>query len=179
MIDQYLRDFGAAVRSTQATPYRVDPVGDVIELFSTAHFMGHKVVIVGNGGSAAIASHTAIDLSKNAGIRAIALNDVSAITCLANDYDFEEIFAKQVEFYGQPGDVLVAVSSSGKSKNVLNAVRTAHSMSMGVVTFSGFEADNPLRKMGDLNFYVPSDRYGLVEVAHQLLLHAVIDSAHG
>ena len=132
-------------------------------------------MLVGNGGSAAIASHIAVDLSKNAGIRATAFNDASALTCLANDYGYEDVFRKQVLYHGARGDVLVAISSSGKSPNILRAAETANNI-MPVFTFSGFEADNPLRQMGDLNFYVPSNSYGLVETAHQLLLHYVVDN---
>jgi D-sedoheptulose 7-phosphate isomerase len=176
VIDEYLRDLSGAVRAAQCTPYRPDPLRWVIDAFLHAHDAGCKVMLVGNGGSAAIASHIAIDLSKNAGIRATAFNDASALTCLANDYGYEDVFRKQVLYHGVRGDVLVAISSSGKSPNILRAVETAK-QTMGVVTFSGFEADNPLRQMGDLNFYVPSNRYGIVETAHLVLLHYVVDNA--
>ena len=176
MIDEYLRDFAGAVRAAQCTPYKPDPLRYVIDAFLRAHDTGCKVMLVGNGGSAAIASHIAVDLSKNAGIRATAFNDASALTCLANDYGYEDVFRKQVLYYGVRGDVLVAISSSGRSPNILRAADAARSL-MPVFTFSGFEADNPLRQMGDLNFYVPSNSYGLVETAHQLLLHYVVDNA--
>ena len=130
----------------------------------------------GLGGSAAIASHVVIDLNKAAGVRAVALNDPAALTCLANDLSYQEVFATQIAWHGRPGDVLVAISSSGKSINILQAVEAARAARMRVVTFSGFRGDNPLRLSGDLNFYVPSDRYGFVELAHQILLHAVTDA---
>ena len=176
MIDEYLRDFAGAVRATQCTPYKADPLRYVIDEMLRAHSVGCKVMLIGNGGSAAIASHIAVDLSKNAGIRAMAFNDASALTCLANDYGYEDVFKKQILYHGVHGDVLVAISSSGKSPNILRAAETANNI-MPVFTFSGFEADNPLRQVGDLNFYVPSCSYGLVETAHQLLLHYVVDNA--
>jgi D-sedoheptulose 7-phosphate isomerase len=140
-----------------------------------AHDAGNKIMIVGNGGSAGIASHTAIDLSKNANLRALAFNDSSALTCLGNDFGYEHVFAKQIEFHGKPNDLLIAISSSGGSANILNAVAAARARNIRAVTFSGFKADNPLRKSGDLNFYVPASEYGFVEMAHQALLHALLD----
>jgi D-sedoheptulose 7-phosphate isomerase len=139
------------------------------------HDAGNKIMIVGNGGSAGIASHTAIDLSKNANLRALAFNDSSALTCLGNDFGYEHVFAKQIEFHGRPNDLLIAISSSGGSANILNAVAAARARNIRAVTFSGFKADNPLRKSGDLNFYVPASEYGFVEMAHQALLHALLD----
>lgn len=146
-----------------------------IEWAKAAHDAGNKLIIIGNGGSAGIASHTAIDLSKNANLRTLAFNDGSALTCLGNDFGFEHVFAKQIEFHGKPADILIAISSSGRSPNILNAVSTARASKLRIVTFSGFKPDNPLRKAGDLNFYVPANEYGFVEIAHQALLHAVLD----
>jgi len=136
---------------------------------------GNKVIFAGNGGSAAIASHMATDYSKNGGLRAWSMNDASMLTCLANDYGYDQVFAKQIEFHGRPGDLLVAISSSGKSPNILNGVQAARSQGIKIVTFSGFSHDNPLRKLGDVNFYVRAMEYGFVEVAHQAILHAILD----
>ena len=138
---------------------------------------GNKTVFIGNGGSAGIASHMAVDYNKNANMRALAFNDGAMLTCLGNDYGYEWVFAKQLEMVGQDGDVLVAISSSGQSANILRAVEAARARGMTVITLSGFKPDNPLRGRGDLNFYVPSDRYGYVELSHQSLCHAVADKA--
>lgn len=140
-----------------------------------AHDGGNKMIFVGNGGSAGIASHLAIDFSKNGNLRAMAFNDPSALTCLGNDLGYENVFAKQIEFHGRPGDLLVAISSSGRSANMLNAVKAARAIKCGVVTYSGFTADNTLRGLGDINFYVDSKEYGFVEVSHLALCHAVLD----
>jgi D-sedoheptulose 7-phosphate isomerase len=134
-------------------------------------------MIVGNGGSAAIASHVAVDLNKNCAVRAMAFNDAAALTCYANDYGYDEVFAQQVERHGLPQDILIAISSSGSSRNILNAVHAAKEIDRcQVVTFSGFAGDNPLRRLGHVNFYIPSREYGFVEIAHQILLHAVTDA---
>jgi D-sedoheptulose 7-phosphate isomerase len=132
-------------------------------------------MFVGNGGSAGIASHLAIDFSKNGGLRSLAFNDSSALTCLGNDLGYENVFAKQLEFHARPGDLLIAISSSGRSPNILAAVKTARARNCKVVTFSGFTEENDLRKTGDINFFVRSREYGFVEVSHLALCHAVLD----
>lgn len=136
-----------------------------------------KLIFIGNGGSASIASHMAADYSKNGGLRSIALNDPAMLTCLGNDAGFENVFSRQIEMYAQASDILVAISSSGQSLNILNAVETAKRHGLWVVTLSGFSPDNPLRKLGNLNFYLGSDRYGYVEIGHLTILHAVLDFA--
>jgi D-sedoheptulose 7-phosphate isomerase len=140
-----------------------------------AHNAGNKIIFVGNGGSAGIASHLAIDFSKNGGLRALAFNDPSALTCLGNDLGYDRVFAKQIELYARAGDLVIAISSSGRSPNILNAVKAARAATCAVVTLSGFTADNPLRCLGDINFYVASDRYGFVEIGHLTICHAILD----
>jgi D-sedoheptulose 7-phosphate isomerase len=140
-----------------------------------AHDAGNKIIFVGNGGSAGIASHLAIDFSKNGGLRALAFNDPSALTCLGNDLGYENVFAKQIDFHARPGDLLIAISSSGRSPNILSAVKMARTRDCKVATFSGFTEQNELRRAGDVNFYVRSREYGFVEVAHLALCHAVLD----
>jgi D-sedoheptulose 7-phosphate isomerase len=147
----------------------------VCELCHSAHDTGCKVMFIGNGGSMGIATHMAVDFSKAGGIRATAFGDGAVLTCLGNDLGYESVFARQIEWHGQAGDVLIAISSSGKSPNILNGVQAARSRGGKIVTFSGFLDDNPLRKLGDVNFYVRAMEYGFVEVAHQAILHAILD----
>ena len=143
-------------------------------MFRSCHEAGNKVVFIGNGGSAAIASHFAVDYTKNGGIRSTALNDAATLTCFANDYGYEQVFAKQLEAHGRPGDVAVIVSTSGTSRNILAAAAAAKNARCDVVTFSGMRPDNALRHFGSLNFYVPAGDYGLVECAHTNLLHSMV-----
>jgi D-sedoheptulose 7-phosphate isomerase len=145
---------------------------DMVRAVKRTH---NKVVLIGNGGSAAIASHQSVDLWKNGGIRATAFNDASLLTCIANDFGYPQVFEKPIEMFCDEGDLLLAISSSGKSINILNAVEAARKMNCPIIGFSGFGADNPLYKAGDLNFYIPSSSYGIVEIGHLLLIHAVID----
>ena len=136
---------------------------------------GNKLMFIGNGGSAGIASHMAIDFSKNGNMPALSFNDGAALTCLANDFGYEEVFARQMHFHARKGDLLVAISSSGRSPSILRAVDAALEIGCRVMTFSGFDAANPLRAMGEVNFYVARQEYGLVEVAHTALVHAIVD----
>jgi D-sedoheptulose 7-phosphate isomerase len=134
-----------------------------------------KVMFVGNGGSAGIAGHMAVDFWKNGGIKALAFNDSSLLTCVSNDCGYEQVFARPIGMFAEAGDLLIAISSSGRSPNILKAVKAAKSKKCRVITLSGFKADNPLRLMGDINFYVPSSEYGPVEVLHQFLCHYILD----
>ncbi len=140
---------------------------------------GGKVMFVGNGGSATIASHMGIDFSKNGKLRAIAFNDAAYLTCLGNDLGYENVFGFQVNDHATPNDVLVAISSSGKSASILNAVTAARGKNAAVITLSGFGSDNPLRTMGDINFHIPSMEYGYVELLHCAICHCALDSTMG
>lgn len=133
-----------------------------------------KIIFIGNGGSAGIASHQAIDYTKAGGIRAINFSDPSLLTCLANDYGYEHVFLKAIELYADSGDLVVAISSSGQSPNILLGIKSAQLKNCRTITFSGFRENNPLRQIGDLNFYTPSENYTLVENAHLILSHAFL-----
>jgi D-sedoheptulose 7-phosphate isomerase len=151
-------------------------VARIVALSAETAKRGNKVMVIGNGGSSAIASHMAIDFLKNAKVPALAFNDPSFLTCLANDLGYESVFEKPVEMFSKEGDILFAISSSGRSASILNAVKMAKKKKVFVVTLSGFARNNPLKKMGDINFYVPSFSYGFVELTHSVICHWVIDS---
>jgi len=136
---------------------------------------GGRVVFIGNGGSAGIAAHLAIDLSKNASVPATCFSDASMMSCLANDYGFESWLSHAVRLNAREGDCMVAISSSGRSKNILNAVAMAREIKLDVITLSAMSADNPLRTLGDVNYWVNSWSYNIVETAHQFWMMAVID----
>jgi D-sedoheptulose 7-phosphate isomerase len=180
-MDNYFGTLADLIRQTETTDgsARPLPLEDGFERVRkaahVAHDAGNKIVFIGNGGSAGIASHLAIDFSKNGGLRALAFNDPSALTCLGNDLGYENVFAKQLDFHARPGDLLVAISSSGRSPNILAAVKMARSRDCRVVTFSGFTEGNDLRRTGDVNFFVRSGEYGFVEIAHLALCHAILD----
>lgn len=134
-----------------------------------------KLMFIGNGASAAISSHMAADFLKNGEIETMAFNDGPLLTCMGNDYGYKHIFEKPIERMAHEGDLLVAISSSGKSENILLGVAAARSKGCGVISLSGFEPHNPLSSLGDINFYVPSREYGPVEVIHHAICHCVLD----
>ena len=136
---------------------------------------GSKLIFIGNGASAAISSHMATDFWKNGGIRALAFNDSSLLTCVGNDYGYEQLFEKPIEMFSDPGDILLAISSSGKSANILKGVKAARERNCHIITLSGFQPENPLRLLGDLNFYVPAKAYGPVEILHHSICHCLLD----
>ncbi len=130
-----------------------------------------KVMLVGNGGSATIVSHFQNDLSENAGVRAMVFTEPPAMTARSNDHGYGSVFERPVQLWGEPGDLLLAVSSSGSSENIIRAVKAARTKQCRVITFTGFSPTNPARRLGDLNFYVGSDVYGYVESAHTAIAH--------
>jgi len=136
---------------------------------------GGKLIFAGNGASAAIASHCALDFTKQAGVRSLSFNDPSLITAFANDYGYEYWIAKAIGFYAEPQDIAVLISSSGKSPNMINAARYAREKGMKIITFTGFSADNPLKQLGDLNIWVKSNAYNIIECTHLIWLTTVID----
>lgn len=136
---------------------------------------GRKLILAGNGGSAAMASHVAVDFSKAAGLRAINFNEADLLTCLANDYGYENWIAKALELYADPGDLVILISSSGQSPNMLRSAEQARAMNLGLITLSGFAAENPLRQLGDINLWVDSIEYNIVEMTHHTWLVAIVD----
>ena len=135
----------------------------------------NKVMFAGNGASASIASHAALDFTKQAKIPSICFNEAAFITAFANDFGYENWVYKAIEFHGSPGDVAVLISSSGKSLNIVNAAKYCNDSQIKVVTFSGFEEDNPLSEYGELNFWVDSKAYNIIENIHQIWLMSVCD----
>lgn len=134
------------------------------------------IFFVGNGGSAAIASHMAADWLKAGKVKAQCFNDAALVTALANDEGYPRVFSYPLADFGVSGDLLFAISSSGKSESILNAARCGMETGLNVITLSGFSPHNPLRTIGDVNFHVDSDRYGIVEVAHHAICHSILDA---
>ena len=150
-------------------------IKSVIKMIKEKAKRGGKLIFIGNGASAAISSHMAVDFWKNGRIRAMSFNDADLLTCVSNDYGYEHVFEKPIEMFVEPNDILFAISSSGKSKNVLSGVAMAKKKKAEVVTLSGFDKGNPLRKLGKVNFYVPYSSYGYVETVHQAICHCLVD----
>ena len=172
-LKSYLEDLSDLLKPSDVI---INELIQVRDLLLEVNNNNKKILIFGNGGSAAIASHFSVDLTKNAGIRCVNYNEADLITCFANDYGFERWVEKSVDFYGDEGDLLIVISSSGSSKNMLNGIKAARNGNFNaVVTFTGFTKDNPLRQLGDINLWVESKAYNFIENIHQIWLLAVVD----
>ena len=135
-----------------------------------------RVFIFGNGGSAAIASHVSVDFTKNVKVKAINFNEADLITCFSNDYGYENWISKAIELYANKGDVVILISSSGKSKNMLNACKASKKKKISsVITLTGNKKNNPLSKLGDINLWVDSKIYNHIENTHQIWLLSICD----
>mgnify|MGYP001591398051 FL=1 len=180
-IERYFSEFKNTLSKIQATDGNNEAIDFIhgletaINLIISQTSKGNKIIFIGNGGSASIASHQAIDFFKNGRMRAICFNDSSLLTCLSNDFGYQYVFEKPIEMLADNGDILVAISSSGKSENIIRGVDAGRKTGCHIITMSGFKPDNPLRSRGELNFYVPSNSYGYVEIAHLILCHNMVD----
>ena len=133
------------------------------------------IFFIGNGASASMASHIAADMVKNGGVRAQVFTDLSQVTAVSNDLGFQDVYAEPLRWYMKQGDMIVAISSSGNSPNIIRAVNEAKKLGGIVITLSAMSEDNAIRKLGDLNFYVIAKTYGMAETAHAAILHYWMD----
>lgn len=147
----------------------------LIGFFETIKKNESQVFFAGNGGSAAIATHMTADFMKNGGVKTISLYDPAILTCLGNDYGYEYVFSKQLERLAGKNDLLVAISSSGESQNIINAIGAMKGKGATVLSLTGFDPDNTVRKSSDVCIYVPSKKYGIIESIHNLILQHVVD----
>lgn len=163
------------------------PVAAAIELMVNSLINGGKILACGNGGSAADAQHFAAELvgrfeRERQELAAIALTvDTSIITAIANDYSYNQIFSKQVRALGHSGDVLLAISTSGNSGNVIEAIRAAHDADMRVIALTGKGGGQmgELLREGDIHLCVPADRTARIQETHLLIIHCLCDGIDG
>lgn len=166
------------ITNTQGDPVPLDQgIGSVIEAVVSLKARGGKAFLVGNGGSAAIVSHIHNDLCGSVGVRAIVFNEAPFLTAVANDHGYQSVFQRPLELWADDDDLLIAVSSSGESENILRAALLAKQKGCRLVTFTGFKPTNRLRQLGDPNVYVPAFEYGYVEMAHSVIAHCITDLA--
>lgn len=136
----------------------------------------NRIHIFGNGGSASIASHFSMDLTNNTNLKCYNYNDPSIITCFSNDFKYENWIKRAIEKFGEKNDILILISSSGKSKNMINAIKAAKQKNFfKIVTLTGFDKKNPLKKLGDINLHINSKNYNHIESTHQVMLLSIVD----
>jgi D-sedoheptulose 7-phosphate isomerase len=178
---EYVQTIADALRRMVVTDHAgaelqaADGMAQWVAMTRATHDRDGHVFIIGNGGSAGMASHMAADAAKNGGLRALALNDPAFLTATANDLSYDQVFSLPLQRLGRTGDMLIAISSSGNSPNIVRAVETFRTIGGASVTLSAKGGDNRARAAGDLNFYVPLPRYGWAESAHQVILHYWFD----
>tara|TARA_B100001093_G_C26747123_1_gene979378 strand:+ start:676 stop:1221 length:546 start_codon:yes stop_codon:yes gene_type:complete len=134
-----------------------------------------KVILVGNGGSAAMASHVSVDLIKMCKIRAINFNEADLLTCFANDYGYENWVKEAISSYADKGDLLICISSSGESKNIVNGAKFAKKFGCKVITLTGFKKQNKVKKIGHINLWLDSKNYNHIEMTHHTWLLSIVD----
>ena len=174
-------EFEAIITATQVTDVAgngLDAEASILQMLDLLRDLRRRrgsLYLVGNGGSAGVASHSVTDFLNVAQLRATTLHDSSLITCMANDYGYENAFARILSTLAQPGDALIAISSSGKSPNICKATDKMRELGGTTITLSGFAPDNPLRALGNFNIWLDACDYGMVEIGHQFVLHNLAD----
>jgi D-sedoheptulose 7-phosphate isomerase len=186
MLEQRIQQhfFDSADLKYAAAEVLAKPIADAVGTLMGCITSGGKVLVCGNGGSAADAQHFAAEFvgrfeRERPGLAAIALTtDSSILTAVGNDYDFNAIFSKQVQAIGSPGDVLLAISTSGNSANVLAAVEAAHAKEMAVIALTGRDGGK-MRKLlleTDVHICVPHERTARIQEVHLLVVHCLCDA---
>lgn len=171
-LKNYINSFSKIITYNEINSQKFIKTLNILKKFKKKN----RVHIFGNGGSAPIANHFSMDLSNNSTIKCLNYNDAAIITCYANDFKFENWISRTIQKYGEKGDLLILISSSGESSNMIKAVKSAKKKKFkNIITFTGFEKDNKLSKLGDINFWINSKDYNKVESAHHLYLLLIVD----
>ena len=171
-LEKYFKDLSKTIIPDTQCLRKLHLVKDLF--LSTSKKKG-KILIFGNGGSSAIASHVSVDLTKNARIRSVNFNEADLITCFSNDYGYDRWIEKAINFYADQKDIVVLISSSGRSKNMINASKAASARKIKVISFTGHSKNNPLSNIGDVNLWVNSKAYNFIENTHQIWLLGICD----
>ena len=172
-VNNYLKDFSSLLKPNEDIVNKIINVKDILVSVKKNN---RKIMIFGNGGSAAIASHVSVDLTKNAKIRSVNFNEADLITCFSNDYGYEHWIEMAINYFGDKNDVLIVISSSGKSKNIINACTAAKKNKFSkIITLTGHSIKNPIKKLGNINLWVNSKAYNKIENIHQFWLLSLVD----
>ena len=150
-------------------------INDSVNLIANTKKNKNKIYIVGNGGSSSIASHVSVDFAKVAKVNCSTFNNANLITCFANDYKYENWVVEAIKVYSSKKDLFILISSSGTSKNIVNAAQYCKKNNIDLITLSGFKKNNPLSQSGNINFHVESDDYNFIEMTHHIILVSIVD----
>lgn len=181
LITAYIKDIHDHFLNTQVTDIQNQSlafhtgVEKAVEMIMDSNSKGRKVIFIGNGGSAAVANHKALDFWFTGKIRGLSFSDDALLTCVSNDFGYSHVFARPINMFADAGDIVMAISSSGNSENIVFAAEEARRRGCNVISFSGFEQSNRLRRLGDLNFYVSGKHYNKVESTHLLICDCILE----
>jgi len=175
----WLDEYFARYKRAAFAPEMFKPLVAFRELALGIRAKHAKMMFAGNGASASIAEHGAVDFTKQGKVRGISFSSTNLITCFANDFGYDNWMAKAIEHHGDAGDAVVLISVSGRSPSVVNAARYAKTRGMPVVAFTGAASDNPLRQLADIDFWIDSRAYNVVECVHMIWLTTAIDMVVG
>ena len=171
-VQHYLSDLSDLIKPNEEIINKLTKIKDM--LLNVSKNNG-KILIFGNGGSAAISSHVSVDLTKNANIRTVNFNESDLITCFSNDYGYDRWVEKSIDFYADRKDAVILISSSGKSMNMINACKAAKRKKIKVITLTGHSKNNPLSKISNISLWVNSKAYNFIENTHQIWLLTICD----
>jgi len=172
----YLKKYSLIFSNILKKSFHDQKIAKCVKLIEGIKKQNKKIIIIGNGGSAAIASHATVDFLKVTKTKCINFNDSSLITCFANDYGHDNWMKEAINHYAERSDLLIAISSSGMSKNIINACKEAKRKKIkSIITLTGFSKNNKIGKLGAINFWVDSKVYNFVENIHQVIILAIVD----
>ncbi len=171
----FLTDYFDQCRSFLDNVEVVEKIIEAKKIILSTKETGGQLIFAGNGASASIANHASLDFTKQGKVRSVNFNESAFITAFSNDYGYENWIEKALESYAAAGDTLILISSSGKSPNIVNAARYANDNSIKLITFTGFDPENPLKLRGDISFWLDCRAYNIIEGVHQLWLLAICD----
>ena len=171
---KYFKDYNKSIYDL-LDRFDTNLIDQSVKLIGKCRSQGGKVYIVGNGGSSSMASHVSVDFAKVAGVPSDTFNNSNLITCFANDYGHDNWIKEAIKAYTNQNDILILISSSGTSKNILNAAKYCKENRIPLITLSGFKNDNPLFQLGNINIHVPSNKYNFIEMAHHIILVSIVD----
>ena len=170
----YFKDYSEAIYSL-LNEIDTNLINKSVEIINNVNHTNNTTYIVGNGGSASIASHVSVDFAKVAKVNSKTFNNANLITCFANDFGYENWVKEAIKANCSNSDLLILISSSGRSPNIINAAKYCKENSIKLITLSGFSRENELSKLGDVNFHVNSEVYNYIEMAHHIILVSIVD----
>ena len=171
---KYFKDYNKSIYDLLDN-FDISLIEKSVDLISKCKKNNGKVYIVGNGGSSSIASHVSVDFAKVANVPSDTFNNANLITCFANDYGHDNWVKEAIKAYINKNDMLILISSSGTSKNIVNAAQYCKDNKISLITLSGFDISNPLAQLGNINIHIPSEKYNFIEMSHHTILVAIVD----